>query len=154
MGGIAGVGRDSEIDLALEEIAAVIVDCGCRLRVEAGPGLLESGYEAVLARMLAQRGLRVQRQALVPIELMGMRFDEGFRVDLIVEDSVVVELKSIEQLAPFHWKQVLTYLRLLNLRLGLLINFGSATFKEGVQRVIYASRGPSEFRRRSPHRWP
>jgi len=83
-----------------------------------------------------QRGLKVERQKVVSFEYDGMRFEEGLRLDLLVEDSVIVELKSVEKLAPVHPKQLLTYLRLMNLPVGLLINFGAGTFKEGVQRVV------------------
>jgi iron complex transport system substrate-binding protein len=103
--------------------------------VEAGPGLLETVYEVVLAKMLEKEGLQVRRQVPVPIELMGMRFDEGFRADIIVEGTLLLELKSVENIAPVHSKQVLTYLKLLNLPLGLLINFGAATIKEGIKRI-------------------
>jgi len=119
-----------------EEISAIIVDCAYKLHVDAGPGLLETVYEVVLARMLTERGLRVKRQIPVHIELMGMKFDEGFRADLIVHDLVLVELKSVENLAPVHGKQVLTYLRLLKMPLGLLVNFGAASFKEGIKRIV------------------
>jgi Archaeal/vacuolar-type H+-ATPase subunit A len=125
-----------------EELSAIVVDCGYRLHVEAGPGLLESVYEVVLARMLEQHGLQVRRQVSVPIRLAGLSFDEGFRVDILVEDRLVIELKSVETLAPVHSKQLLTYLRLLNLPLGLLINFGAATFKEGCKRIV---NGPQPF---------
>ncbi|MEW6133422.1 MAG: GxxExxY protein [Pseudomonadota bacterium] len=120
----------------VEEISAVVVDCGYRLHRDLGPGLLESVYEAVLTRMLQQEGLRAERQKPVPITFGGLTFDEGFRADLLVEERVLVELKSVEKLAPVHAKQVLTYLRLLNLPLGLLINFGAATFKEGIKRIV------------------
>lgn len=119
-----------------------MVDCGFRLHVELGPGLLESVYEVVLAKMIEERGVRVRRQVPVPIQFMGMKFDEGFRADLIVDELLVVELKSVENLAPVHAKQLLTYLRLLKMPLGLLINFGAATFKEGVRRVL---NGPQSF---------
>lgn len=125
-----------------EELSRIVVDCGYKLHVEVGPGLLESVYEVVLAKMLAERELRVTRQVPVPIRLMGMAFDEGFRADIIVEDQLLVELKSVENLAPVHSKQVLTYLRLLNLPLGLLLNFGAATFKEGCKRIV---NGPQSF---------
>ena len=118
-----------------EELSAVVVDCAYKLHVEAGPGLLESVYEVVLARLLEQRGLSIRRQVPVPICIMGLVFDEGFRADLIVNEKLLVELKSVENLAPVHSKQVLTYLRLLNMPLGLLINFGAATFKEGIKRI-------------------
>ena len=120
----------------LEDVSAIVVDCGYKLHVEVGPGLLESVYEIVLAKMLEQRGLRVRRQVPVPIELMGLKLDEGFRADLIVHDLVLVELKSVERMVPVHAKQTLTYLRLLKMPLGLLINFGAATFKEGVRRIV------------------
>jgi iron complex transport system substrate-binding protein len=120
----------------------VIVNCGYKLHVEVGPGLLETVYEVVLAKMLEDRGLEVRRQVPVPIQLMGMKFDEGFRADLLVHDLVLVELKSVEHLASVHSKQVLTYLRLLKMPLGILINFGAATFKEGVKRIL---NGPQSF---------
>ena len=125
-----------------EEISAIVVDCGYKLHVEAGPGLLESVYEVVLARMLTEQGIEVKRQVAVPIRLMGMTFEEGFRADLLVEGLLLVELKSVENLLPVHSKQVLTYLRLLKLPLGLLINFGSATFKDGCKRIV---NGPQSF---------
>jgi iron complex transport system substrate-binding protein len=120
----------------IEELSAIVVDCAYKLHVEAGPGLLETVYEVVLAKMLEERGLRAKRQVSVPIDLMGLKFDEGFRADLLVEDLLLIELKSVENLSPVHSKQVLTYLRLLDLPLGLLINFGAATFKEGCKRIV------------------
>ena len=114
----------------------MVVDAAFQLHKELGPGLLESVYEVVLAKMLAERGLRVERQSPVPIVFHGCRFEEGFRADLIVEGKLLIELKSVEFLQPVHGKQVLTYLRLLDLRMGLLINFGAATFKEGVKRIV------------------
>lgn len=119
-----------------EALSKIVVDCAYRMHVEIGPGLLESVYEAVLEKLLRQHGLRVTRQQVIPVEVMGLRLDEGFRADLIVDDLLLIELKSVEKLAPVHSKQVLTYLRLLNLPLGLLINFGAATFKEGCKRIV------------------
>ncbi|HZG42282.1 MAG TPA: GxxExxY protein [Longimicrobium sp.] len=121
-----------------DRLTGEIVDAAYRIHTKLGPGLLESVYEAVLARTLEQRGLKVERQKPVTIEFDGLRFDEGFRIDLLVDDRVVVELKSVEHLAPVHSKQLLTYIRLLDLRVGLLINFGAATLKEGVRRVVNA----------------
>ncbi len=118
-----------------EELSAIIVECAYQLHVELGPVLLETVYEVVLAKMLMDRGLRVERQKPVPVEFAGVRFDEGFRADLVVEEAVLVELKSVENLSPVHGK-TLTYLRLLQLPLGLLINFGANTFKEGIKRVV------------------
>jgi GxxExxY protein len=117
-------------------ISREIVDAAFHVHKNLGPGLLESVYEAILARELAKRGLRVARQHPVPIVYDGLKFDEGFRADLIVNDQVIVELKSVEQLAPVHKKQLLTYLRLADKRLGLLINFGAATIKDGIHRVV------------------
>lgn len=132
----------------VEEITAQIVDCGYRLHCRLGPGLLESVYEAVLARMLELQGLRIERQKPVPIELDGMRFDEGFRADLLVDGQVLVELKSVEKIAPVHGKQVLTYLRLLNLPVGLLMNFGASTFKDGIKRIVNNHQGFASSRLR------
>ncbi|MFO1063045.1 MAG: GxxExxY protein [Pirellulales bacterium] len=114
----------------------MIIDASIRIHKELGPGLLESVYEWVLERALQKRGLYVERQRIVRFECDGMTFDEGLRVDLLVERRVIVELKSVENLAPVHSKQVLTYLRLMNLSVGLLINFGAATLKEGLHRIV------------------
>lgn len=121
---------------ALDDITGTIVDASLTIHRDLGPGLLESVYEAILARVLEKRGLHVVRHHSVGIEYDGMSFPEGFRVDLLVEHRVVVELKSVEQLAPVHYKQLLTYLRLLRLPVGLLINFGAPTLKEGLHRVV------------------
>lgn len=127
-------GREEES--GVEALSAIVVDAAYHLHVDLGPGLLESVYEAVLARILTERGLRVERQRAVTFEYHGIRFDDGLRVDLLVNEMLVVELKSVEKLAPVHSKQLLTYLRLLNLPLGLLINFGAPTFKEGCKRIV------------------
>jgi GxxExxY protein len=120
---------------ALEALAAEAVDCGCRLHRELGPGLLESVYEACLFQSLAKRGFEVERQVPVAIHFDGIALEEGFRVDLLVERQLIIELKSTEGFMPVHGRQVLTYLRLLDLPLGLLMNFGANTFKEGVRRI-------------------
>ncbi|MCZ7587227.1 MAG: GxxExxY protein [Deltaproteobacteria bacterium] len=120
----------------LEEVTGEIVDAAVNLHKRLGPGLLESVYETVLAKELERRGLKVERQKVVTFEFEGMRFDEGLKLDLLVEDAVVVELKSVEALAPVHSKQTLTYLRLLNLQVGLLINFGAARLKDGLRRIV------------------
>jgi iron complex transport system substrate-binding protein len=114
----------------------VVVDTAFHLHKNLGPGLLESVYEAILAKQLQDRGLRVARQLPVPIEFEGLSLDEGFRADLVINERLVIELKSVEYIAPVHPKQLLTYLRLMRLPLGLLINFGSATFKEGIKRIV------------------
>ena len=119
-----------------ERLAALLVDACIKIHRELGPGLLESVYERVLAHELEQRGCHVERQVSIPIIYEGMRFDEGFRADLVIDSSLLVELKSAERLAPVHKKQVLTYLRLTGLSLGFLINFGEELMKTGIHRII------------------
>lgn len=121
---------------SLDEITGAIIDSSMRVHTDLGPGLLESVYEAVLAADLSRKGWKVERQKTVPFEFDGLRFDEGLRIDLMIDGKVIVEIKSVEKLAPVHGKQLLTYLRLMNLSVGLLINFGGATLKEGLQRVV------------------
>lgn len=118
------------------EIAKIVVDCCYKIHKELGPGLLESVYEIILAHELENRGLRVKRQAPVPVVWNDIRFDEGFRADLIVEDRLIIELKSVEKTAPVHTKQLLTYLRLTDKRLGLMVNFGEKLIKNGIKRVV------------------
>lgn len=119
----------------LEELARIAVDCGYRLHRDVGPGLLESVYELLLAEGLKEAGLVCHRQVPVPIKYKGVVIDNAFKADLLVEGSLLIELKSTERNALVHGKQVLTYLRLMELPLGLLMNFGQATFKGGLQRV-------------------
>jgi len=121
---------------SLDEITGTIVDAAFKLHNGLGPGLLESVYETVLHRDLEQRGLKAERQKLVSFDYEGLHFNEGLRIDLLVNERVVVEIKSIERLAPSHKKQVLTYLRLMKLQVGLLINFGAPTLKEGLHRIV------------------
>jgi len=120
----------------IEELATVAVDCGFHIHKELGPGLLESVYEAILAQTLAEHGLSVLRQQAVPISFRGVVLPEAFRADLIVENALVIEVKSVERNAPVHAKQLLTYLRLMKQPLGLLMNFGCETFRDGVKRVV------------------
>lgn len=119
----------------LEELARLAVDCGYHLHDELGPGLLESVYEACLAQALMRRGVTVERQKPVAIRFEGLTLDEGFRLDLLVEGQLVIEVKSTERFAPVHGKQLLTYLRLMDLPLGLLMNFGAYTFRDGCRRI-------------------
>jgi iron complex transport system substrate-binding protein len=128
--------RETSTMKPLDDITGAVVDTAMRIHIELGPGLLESVYEVVLARSLAKKGFQVEQQKVIRFEYDGMEFDEGFRMDLLVEGRVVVEIKSLETLAPVHSKQLLTYLRLTNLPVGLLINFGAATLKEGLHRVV------------------
>jgi GxxExxY protein len=111
------------------------VDAAYRIHTELGPGLLESVYEAVLAYELEKRGLQATRQQLIPIVYRGTRIEAGFRADLVVDDTVIVEIKSVDSVAPLHKKQLLTHLRLSNKRLGLLINFNVALIKDGITRI-------------------
>ena len=117
-------------------IGKEVVDAAVQVHRELGPGLLESVYEVVLARELESRGLRVERQVPVSIHYRGLRFEEGFRADIIVEGKVILELKSVEQLSKVHAKQVFTYLKLKGLELGYLLNFGANLMKDGIERIV------------------
>jgi GxxExxY protein len=118
------------------EIAKIIVDAAYKIHTTFGPGLLESVYEAVLAHELERRGLAVVRQQAIPVVYEEVQLEVGFRADLIVERKVIVEVKSIEAIAPVHLKQLRTYLRLTDLRLGLLVNFNVELIKDGIRRVV------------------
>ena len=118
------------------EIATAILDAAFKIHRTLGPGLLESVYQATLDYELRKQGLHVVQQAGLPVYYEEIRLDLGYRVDLIVADRVIIEIKSVEALAPVHKKQLLTYLRLMNLRLGLLLNFNVELMKNGIQRVV------------------
>lgn len=118
------------------EIGKQIVNAAYQIHVELGPGLLESVYEIVLAEELSSLGLQIERQKPIPIRYKQMQFDEGFRADIIVENQVLIELKSIESVSRVHSKQVLTYLKLLDYRLGFLINFGESLVRDGITRLV------------------
>jgi len=120
----------------LDEVTGAIVDAALRIHIELGPGLMESVYEVVLARALEQQGIPVERQRVIRFEYQGMVFEEGFRVDLIVDGQVIVEVKSVDQHGRQHVKQLLTYLKLTNMQVGLLINFSAPTLQEGLRRVV------------------
>lgn len=120
----------------LEALARKAIDIGYHMHRDLGPGLLESAYEAIFADEIERAGFGVRRQVLVPIHYRGRIIENALRVDLLVEDSLLIELKSTEHHAPVHAKQVITYLRLMQLQLGLLINFGMPTFKAGVKRLV------------------
>ena len=118
------------------EIGTLVIEVAITVHRELGPGLLETVYEIVLARELQERSLLVKRQVPVPIQYKGVRFDEGFRADLIVNDSVILELKSVERVTAAHKKQVQTYLRLTGCKLGYLLNFGESLLKNGITRCV------------------
>ena len=119
-----------------DEIAKQAVDAAYQVHTKLGPGLFEIVYEVTLVYELKKRGLHVVRQQPIPIVYESIKFDEGFRADVIVEDKVILELKSLEAVSPVHKKQLLTYLRLADKRLGLLINFGEGLIKDGLTRVV------------------
>ena len=126
----------------VEFLARHAIDCGLQIHKELGPGLLESVYEAVLAAALADAGFSVERQTIIPIRYRNLVIAEAFRADIILENALIIEVKSVERASPVHAKQLLTYLRLTEQPLGLLMNFGCETFREGLRRVV---NGPSAF---------
>lgn len=127
------------------DVSGEVVDAAVKIHIQLGPGLLESVYERILEHELKKRGLKTKRQVPVAVIYDGLIFDEGFRADLVVEDLVVVELKSVETLAPVHSKQLLTYLRLMDKRVGLLINFGAVRLKDGLHRIANRLQDESEL---------
>ena len=126
----------------IEDLARVAIDCGLHIHKELGPGLLESVYEVLLAERLTRSGFQVERQKLLPIQFDGISLTEGYRVDLLVDEKLIIEVKSVERLAPVHSKQVLTYIRLARQSVGLLMNFGGETFREGLRRIV---NGPADI---------
>ncbi len=122
--------------MEINKITGAIVDAAYRLHEEAGPGLLESIYEIVLADMLVSEGFSVERQVPIPIRLGGKLYNEGFRADIVVAKQVIIEVKSVEHLARVHKKQVLTYLKLSGYPVGLLINFGGELLKGNIERLV------------------
>lgn len=118
------------------EIGTVVVDCSISLHKELGPGLLENVYETLLAYELESRGLKVERQVSIPLNYKGIDFKESFRADLLIEDKVVLEMKSIEHVSNAHKKQLLTYMKLMDCKLGYLLNFGEALMVDGITRIL------------------
>ena len=118
------------------EIAKIVIEVGLSIHRTLGPGLFESVYETVLAHDLRQRGLNVKRQEPIPLLWKGLVLDDSFRADIVINDQVIIELKSLEKLSPVHKKQLLTYLRIADKKLGLLLNFGASLFKEGIERIV------------------
>jgi GxxExxY protein len=118
------------------EIGTIVVESAIAVHRELGPGLFETVYEVALAHELCERGLNVERQVPIAIEYKGVKFDEGFRADIVVKEKVILELKSVEQVTAAHKKQVQTYLRLTGCKLGYLLNFGEALMKHGITRCV------------------
>ena len=122
--------------MEINEITSIIIEESIKIHSDLGPGLFESVYEEILFYRLTKRGILVQKQAAIPVYYEEVKMDVGFRADLIVDNRVVVEIKSIETVAPVHHKQVLTYLKLTGLKVGLLINFNEALLKDGIKRIV------------------
>jgi GxxExxY protein len=126
-----------ELGADTEALGRTIIDAGFKVHKALGPGLLESVYEHCLAHELTQRGIPLRRQAVLPIVYDGLTLDAGYRLDVVVADSVIVEIKAVDQLTRLHEAQMLTYLKLSDLRLGFLMNFNVALFKQGVRRMVW-----------------
>ena len=122
--------------MAENDLSRIIVDCCFRIHQGLGPGIFESVYETILAYELKKKGLRFKRQHSIPVIWDGVKMDQGFRADIIVESKVVIEIKSVEYVAPVHKKQLLTYLKLTDLKLGLLVNFNESLIKDGIHRIV------------------
>jgi GxxExxY protein len=122
-------------ELNINEISGEIIDAAMKVHSVLGPGLLESAYEACLKHELLKRGLKVVSQVMLPVQYDGVVIDAGYRIDLLVEDSVVIELKAVEKVVPIHEAQLLTYLKLSGMRLGLLLNFNVLHMKDGIKRM-------------------
>lgn len=122
--------------MTLEELATIAIDCGLKMHRRLGPGLLESAYERVLAHLLREHGLEVSTQVAVPIVVDGVVIDPGFRADILVDKRLLIEVKSVDRLQEVHAKQVLTYLRFMELPLGLLMNFSGERFSHGLKRIV------------------
>ena len=128
--------RRREFKMRENEIGRIVVDAAIKVHKELGPGLLETVYEVILHHELKSRGLKVERQVPIGIEYCGIKFDEGFRADLIVEEKVILELKSVETVLPVHKKQLQTYLKLTGCKLGYLLNFNADLMKNGITRCV------------------
>lgn len=122
--------------MSIDELSGIVIEEAIGIHRELGPGLLETVYETILAGRIAKRGLRAERQVAVPIEFDGHAFGAAFKIDILVEERLVLEVKSVAQLNKAHAKQLLTYLRLINQPVGLLLNFSAATMREGIRRMV------------------
>ncbi len=124
------------LDDEIEMLAKRAIDDGLKIHIELGPGLMESVYEAVFENRLRRQGFFVERQKSIAVVVDGLTLPDAFRADLLIEGKLLIELKSVERLTNLHMMQTLTYLRLINLPLGLLLNFNGETFKQGIKRII------------------
>lgn len=140
-----------EVPQLTDQVAKAIVNAAFRVHTQLGPGLLESVYETCLVHELSRHGFQVQRQLLLPIRYDGIQIDAGLKLDLFVNQSVIVELKAVEKLLPIHEAQLLTYLKLADCRLGLLINFNVVLIKDGIRRLV---RSPPETSAIEPRQGP
>jgi GxxExxY protein len=123
-------------EVELNELTGVIIGCAIKVHRALGPGLLESAYEICLVHELTKAGLRTERQVPLPVVYDEIRLESGYQLDIVVEDEVVLELKAVEELLPIHTAQMLTYLRLKNRKIGLLINFNVQVLKQGIKRIV------------------
>ena len=130
----------TEVDPALDEIASKVVDAAFKVHSKLGPGLLENAYEACLAYEITQKGLRIEQQKPLPLVYESVKLNVGFRIDLLVEDRLIVEIKAVDSFAPIHEAQVLTYLRLMDQPLALLINFNTRFIKNGLRRIVLSKK--------------
>jgi len=128
--------RENFISMTENELSKIIVDAAFKIHSRLGPGLLESVYEEIMFFELNKGGLNVERQKAIPVFWDNMKMDIGFRADLIIEKKVIIEIKSVEIIAPVHPKQLLTYLKITGLKLGLLLNFNEALIKDGITRIV------------------
>ncbi|MBC7783248.1 MAG: GxxExxY protein [Burkholderiales bacterium] len=128
--------KQTNLDPDLERIAKIVVDCIFAVHSETGPGLLESIYGKCLAWEINSRGLKVQRQVVLPIHYRGQRIDDGLRIDLLVEDQIIIEVKAVHEMSPIFKTQIITYLKLSRLRLGFLVNFNQALIRDGIERIV------------------
>jgi GxxExxY protein len=124
------------LNAGIERLATQVIDCGFKTHIDLGPGLLESAYESVLENRLRRLGLLVERQKPIAVVVDGLTLPDAFKADLLVDGKLLLELKSVEQLSNLHAMQTLTYLRLMNLPLGLLLNFNTELFKNGIKRIM------------------
>jgi GxxExxY protein len=128
--------------MEIEKTCSGVIGAAIEVHRHLGPGLLESAYESCLAYELRQRGIKVEAQQVLPVMYKGLALDAGYRLDLLVEQTLIVEIKSVEELHPIHTAQVLTYLKQMKLSLGLLINFNVPLLRNGIKRIVYKHKTP------------